>query len=87
MYDCPTCRGVAAGGRIRLTEDAATLLILLLTTSRREQLRIRRVVIDAALDPLIYNTRIRQIDTLLDEIGRTQREMGWRHDQPERSDT
>lgn len=82
---CPTCLGVSRGGRIRLTEETADLLDLLLRDKRNEQLQFRRVAIDGGVDPKPYNDRLATVDLALEEVQRTRVEMGWSHGQLQRS--
>ena len=85
MTDCPACRAVALGGRIRVTEDTGILAENLFVAERRRVLGERRTVLDAmALDGenierLAYvaaaDKRLKQLDLLLGEIRRTLDEM------------
>lgn len=86
--ECETCLAVANGGRIRLTESRAGLLVSLLRKERHEQLVQRRIGIDG-WDPAgasVASDVIRDIDVLLEEVERTRIERGWRTShEPERS--
>jgi hypothetical protein len=88
--DCPVCASVASGGRIRLTEDSAALLVALLKTARRESMIVRRVALDND-DPSMSHEAsmaVRLMDSTIDEIERTQTEKGWQtsHGQFQRPD-
>lgn len=80
MADCNICSAVAAGGRIRITEDDADLLEEILAERRKSTLIKRRTLIDegdtAGLVGLA-NLTLRQIDRLSEEILRTRIERGW----------
>lgn len=85
--DCPVCLGVSAGGRIRLTDEGADLLLVLLHDARVKAFEDRRLVIDAGNSPQIYNQRLSLIRQMTSEVRRTQDEMGWSGGQPQRTHT
>lgn len=77
---CPVCAAVASGGRIRLTEPTAQLLIAVLRDARRKALRERRVSLSPALHPSFLataNEQLKLIDSVMEEVERTQTEKGW----------
>ena len=82
---CPVCQGVAAGGRIRMTDEGADLLEELLVDERRRAVGNRRLAKDAGEPAEIHNHRIRLAEQLLGEVHRTQDEMGWSDGQLQRS--
>lgn len=77
--NCPVCAAVASGGRIRLTEGSAQLLIAVLRDARRKALRERRRSLDAedAARVETANGQLKLVDHTIEEIERTQIEKGW----------
>lgn len=77
--ECPVCVAIAAGGRIRLTEESAQLLEALLRTARRASVRDRRAAINSDDSPRRTEAEraLRLIDSSIEEIERTQSEKGW----------
>jgi hypothetical protein len=88
VTECPACLGVARGGRIRVTEDTSGLLLVLLRAERGATLRSRRIFIETAAieEAALLNEHLKTIDLVIDELKRTQTEMGWRHGEPQRQD-
>ena len=82
--DCQTCLAVSGGGRIRLTETTALLLVDLARTRRRSLVSDRRYAKENGLPEVVENTKaqLRDVDLLIDETLRTQSEMGWLDGQP-----
>lgn len=83
--DCPTCHAVAAGGRIRMTDEGAEILELLLRDYEQLQLQNRKLAKGVGGPVDGYNRRIEVTRQLLGEVERTQSEMGWLDGQPQRT--
>ena len=77
--ECPTCVGVSRGGRIRVTERNAEMLLDGIREQRQNWLKLRRMYIDAGALEATKATDgvLREIDLAIEELERTQREMGW----------
>src|SRR5512134_814805 len=88
VTECPICLGVARGGRIRVTHETSALLLGVLWEERKAMIRSRRIFIETAAmeETALLNERLKTIDLILDELKRTQIEMGWRHGEPQRQD-
>lgn len=88
LEHCETCFAVAAGGRIRLTDRSADMLLDLVRERRNDYARLRRLYIDNgnAEATRAANDQLKMMDVTIEEIRRTQSEMGWLDDgQPQRS--
>lgn len=83
--DCPVCLSVAAGGRIRLTDEGAAVVEVLLRSALSETLKNRRIAINAGADASVHRERAKLLQRTLEEIERTQIQMGWLGGEPQRA--
>jgi hypothetical protein len=67
--------------RIRVTEETASLIEMLLREDRRASVHARRIHIEGGAFEATHleNAHIRLVDFVLEEVERTQIEQGWRH--------
>ena len=84
---CETCTAVAGGGRIRLTETNALLLLDMAQQRRGGLLSDRRYAIETGQNETVLDLKeqLKDLDLLIKETEATQREMGWLDGQPVRT--
>lgn len=85
VQPCPVCQSVASGGRIRLTDEGAELLMELLYEKRGAVLQARRLLKVAGAKTTVHDEQLDAINLLYQETKRTQQEMGWTNGEPQRT--